>query len=213
MDSLTSVNHVKNRLAALSMLDRAFRLLEDDRLSSLYEALDEDGQNALRHIVGAKGEPTTAEVVEAIHVSTAKGRINGDLERVAITLTETCLDECIEALGSNADDPSEENLRTVLPDIIAKHGLDVTQVMLATVVTGEALASPIITRLLKHDDEWKLPPAPPSTPSSKATGSAKASDRDDAERQAIKEQRKARKAAEQEAARRRREQAAAAKRR
>lgn len=190
------------------MLDRAFRLLGDDRLASLYEALDEEGQNALRHIVGLKGEATTSDVVEAIHVCTSKGRINGDLERVAITLTETCLDECIEALGANADDPSEENLRSVLPDVIAKHGLDVTQVMLATVVTGEALASPIITRLLKHDDAWKLPPAPPVR--SVPTSSTK---QDDAERQAIKEQRKARKSAEQEAARRRREQSAADRRR
>lgn len=191
------------------MLDRAVRLLPDERITTLYEALDEDGRNAIHHIVGVKGEPTTADVVSAIRVATTKGRINGDLERVAIMLTETCLDECIEALGSNADDPSEENLRSVLPDIIAKHGLDVSQVMLATVVTGEALASPIITRLLKHDAEWKLPPAPPV----EAAPVAKAAKEDDPERQALKDQRKARKLAEQEAARRRREQSAAAKRR
>lgn len=191
------------------MLDRAFRLLPDDRIAALYEALDEDGQSAVRHIASVQGESTTADVVAAVRVATAKGRINGDLERVAITLTETCLDECIEALGSNADDPSEENLRSVLPDIIAKHGLDVTQVMLATVVTGEALASPIITRLLKHDDAWKVPPAP----AVEVTPLAKTVKQDDAERQAIKEQRKARKLAEQEAARRRREQSAAARRR
>ena len=203
------MNQVKNRLAALSMLDRAFRQLEDDRVSDLYEALDEEGRGAVRHIAGVQGEATTPDVVAAIRVSTTKGRINGDLERVAIMLTEKCLDECIEALGSNADDPSEENLRSVLPDIISKHGLDVTQVMLATVVTGEALASPIITRLLKHDDAWKLPPAP----AVEVAPSAQPSKQDDAERQAIKDQRKARKLAEQEAARRRREQSAAARRR
>lgn len=203
------MNHVKNRLAALSMLDRAFRLLSDDRIGTLYEALDDEGRNAVRHIAGIQGEPTTSDVVAAIRVTVGKGRINGDLERVAIMLTEKCLDECIEALGPNADDPSEENLRSVLPDIISAHGLDVTQVMLATVVTGEALASPIITRLLKHDDAWKLPPAPPV----EVAPAAQADKHDDAERQAIKEQRKARKLAEQEAARRRREQAAAARRR
>lgn len=191
------------------MLDRAFRLLPDQRIASLFEALDDEGRNAVQHIVGLQGEPTTADVVAAIRVTTAKGRINGDLERIAIMLTETCLDECIEALGSNADDPSEENLRSVLPDIISKHGLDVTQVMLATVVTGEALASPIITRLLKHDDEWKLPPAPAVETTPVAASAAK----DDPERQALKDQRKARKLAEQEAARRRREQSAAARRR
>lgn len=203
------MNHVKNRLSALSMLDRAFRLLGDERISALYEALDEEGRSAVRHIAGVQGEAASPDVVAAIRVSTTKGRINGDLERVAIMLTEKCLDECIEELGSNADDPSEENLRSVLPDIIAKHGLDVTQVMLATVVTGEALASPIITRLLKHDDAWKLPPAPAVD----VAPLAQPSKQHDAERQAIKEQRKARKLAEQEAARRRREQSAAARRR
>ena len=191
------------------MLDRAFRLLSDERIGALYEALDEEGRNAVHHIAGLKDEPTTPEVVAAIRVSTSKGRVNGDLERLAIMLTETCLDECIEALGANADDPSEENLRSVLPDVISAHGLDVTQVMLATVVTGEALASPIITRLLKHDDDWKLPPAPPVA----AAPVVKAEAKDDAERLALREQRKARKAAEQEAARRRREQSAAARRR
>ncbi len=203
------VNQVKNRLAALSMLDRAFRLLTDERITALFEVLDEEGRNAVRHIAGVKGEPETADVLTAIRVATTKGRINGDLERLAIMLTETCLDECIEALGSNSDDPSEENLRSVLPDIISKHGLDVTQVMLATVVTGEALASPIITRLLKHDEEWKLPPAP----AVEAAPLAKPTKADDAERQALKEQRKTRKLAEQEAARRRREQSATARRR
>lgn len=203
------MNHVKNRLAALSTLDRAFRLLSDDRVASLYDALDEDDSSAIRHMIGVKGEATTPEIVGAMRASVAKGRINGDLERIATTLTETCLDECIEALGSDADDPSEENLRSVLPDIITKHGLDVVQVMLATVVTGEALASPIITRLLKHDEAWKLPPAPPAEPV-KVLESTK---HDDAQRQALKEQRKARKLAEQEQARRRREQSAAARRR
>lgn len=191
------------------MLDRAFRSLDDERIATLFEALDEDSQSDVRHIAGVKGDVSTPEVVAGIRVSTTKGRINGDLERIAITLTETCLDECIEALGSRSDDPSEEDLREVLPAIISKHGLDVTQVMLATVVTGEALASPIITRLLKYDDAWKLPPAPAVT----VAPAVASSKEDDAERRAVKEQRKARKLAEQEAARKRREQAEAARRR
>lgn len=202
------VNKVKNRLSALSMLDRAFRSLTDAQITSLYQGLDEEGHSAVQHIAGIKGEDLAIPaLVEAVRTCTNKGRMNGDLERMAIVLTDGCLSECIEALGSNADDPSEENLRSVLPAIIDKHGLEVTQVMLATVVTGEALASPIITRFLKSDPAWKLPPAPvvefaplPAIPA------------DDAARLELKEQRKARKLAEQEAARRRREQASAAKR-
>jgi hypothetical protein len=184
------------------MLDRAFRLLPDDKITALYGALDEDGQDAVQHIASVKGtNPSPADLIAAIRETVNKGRINGDLERLSLVLTETCLNECIEALGSNADDPSEENLREVLPGVIANHGLDVTQVMLATVVTGEAIASPIITRILKHDDAWKVPPAPEVT-----IAPVRVDDKDDAERTALKEQRKARKAVEQEAARRRREQ-------
>ena len=203
------MNQVKNRLAALSLLDRAFRLLDDDRIASLYEGLEDESKDAIQHIAGVKGEDLdTPSLVAAIKTCTAKGRINGDLERLSILLTDSCLSDCIEALGDRADDPSEEDLRTALPDIIAKHTLSVTQVMLASVVTGEALASPIITRLLKHDEAWKLPhvesvPAAPA-PAAKNT--------DDPQRQALKEQRRARKQAEQEQARRRREQAASARR-
>ncbi len=196
------MNQVKNRLAALSVLDRAFRLLPDATIVALYDALEEDGQDAMQHIAGVKGsDPSPDAFVAALRATVLKGRINGDLERAALVLTEACLNDCIEALGANADDPSEENLREVLPGVIERHGLGVAQVMLATVVTGEAIASPIITRILKHDDAWKVPPAPEVT-----IAPLRVDDKDDAERNALKEQRKARKAAEQEAARRRREQ-------
>jgi hypothetical protein len=147
-------------------------------------------------------------MVSTIKTTVSKGRINGDLERLSILLTDACLSDCIEALGDRSDDPSEEELRGVLPDIIAKHTLPVTQVMLASVVTGEALASPIITRLLKYDDDWKLPPAEPVT----AAPALAPQKQDDPARLALKEQRRARKLAEQEQARRRREQAASARR-
>ena len=201
------MNEVKNRLSALSMLDRAFRRLPDEQIADLYESLNEEGQAAVRLVASVVDEDLEmSALLEAIRVSVAKGRINGDLERMALLLTDQCLVDCIAALGDNSDDPSEENLREVLPAIIEEHTLPVTQVMLASVVTGEATASPRITRLLKYDDEFKLPPpvavmAPP--PPLKV---------DDAERLALKEQRKIRKAAEQERARRRRAQIASSRR-
>lgn len=203
------MNQVKNRLAALSMLDRAFRLLDEARIGSLYESLEEESRDAVQHVASVKGQDLdTAALVAAVKASATKGRMNGDLERLSILLTDACLTDCIEALGDRADDPSEAELRAVLPDIIKKHTLPVTQVMLASVVTGEALASPIITRILKSDESWKLPPAEPVT----ATSAPVRNSAEDADRQALKEQRRARKAAEQEQARRRREQQAAARR-
>lgn len=190
------------------MLDRAVRNLPDEQITALYDTLDDDAKDAVQHIAGVKGDDLDMPgLLAAIRECVQKGRINGDLERMALVLTDACLSDCIEALGDDSDDPSEENLREVLPAVVERHGLPTTQVMLASVVTGEAIASPIITRLLKHDDVYKLPPVPVVT-----TAPVVLTKNDDPERAALKEQRKARKAAEQEAARRRREQAQASRR-
>lgn len=203
------MNQVKTRLVALSLLDRAFRKLDDAEILGLYQALDEEGQDAVQHIVGVKGQGLDdAGLMSAVRACAAKGRISGDLERLSLLLTDDCLADCIEALGNAADDPSEGQLLDVLPDVVKKHGLTATQIMLATVVCGEAVASPIIIRILKTHDDYKLPPAEAIT-----TAPVVLEKQDSPERAALREQRKARKAAEQEAARRRREQAAQAKRR
>lgn len=203
------MNQVKTRLVALSLLDRAFRKLEDAELLGLYQALDEEGQDAIQHIAGVKGDDLDdAGLMAALRDTAGKGRINGDLERLSLLLTDDCLSDCIEALGNAADDPSEGQLLDVLPDVVKKHGLTPTQIMLATVVCGEAVASPVIIRILKTNDDYKLPPAEAIT-----TAPVVLEKEETPERTALREQRKARKAAEQEAARRRREQSAKAKKR
>jgi hypothetical protein len=203
------VNQAKTRLVALSLLDRAFRKLDDAELLGLYQALDEEGQDAVQHILGVKGaELDDAGLLSAIRSVAAKGRINGDLERLSLLFTDDCLSDCIEALGNAADDPSEGQLLDALPHVVETHGLTATQIMLATVVCGEAVASPIIIRILKTDDTYKLPPAEAIT-----TAPVVIEKEDTPERAALREQRKARKAAEQEAARKRREQSVNAKRR
>ena len=203
------MNQAKTRLVALSLLDRAFRKLDDAELLGLYQALDEEGQDAVQHIVGVKGDDLDdAGLMAAVRANAAKGRINGDLERLSLVLIDDCLTDCIEALGNAADDPSEGQLLDALPGVVEKHGLTTTQIMLATVVCGEAVASPIIIRILKSDDTYKLPPAESIT-----TAPVVLEKEDTPERAALREQRKARKAAEQEAARKRREQSAQARRR
>ena len=69
------------------------------------------------------------------------------------------LADCIKELGDHADNPTSDQLRAVLPGIVERHGLGITRVMLASTVTGEAQAAPVIRDLLKHDDALKLPPA------------------------------------------------------
>jgi hypothetical protein len=203
------VNQVKTRLAALSLLDRAFRQLDDANITARYAALDDEHKDGFQHILGLKGQEfDDATLVSTARTLAAKGRINGDLERISLVLTDSCLNDCVDSLGNAADDPSEGQLRDVLPAVIAKHGLAMTQVMLASVVCGEAVASPIIIRFLKHDEAWKLPPADVSTTAPVVLGKDESPERD-----ALKAARKAKRAAEQEAARRRREQSDNARRR
>lgn len=201
------MNQVKNRIASLALLDRAFRQLTDDTVVTLRANLDDEKREAFDKVAGAK-DSSDADLVAAVRSVAIKGRLNGNLERMSLLLSDACLSDCIEALGNSADDPSEEQLRDVIPGLVEKHGLATVQVMMASAVTGEAEASPILVRFLKHDDAWKLPPVETVT-----TAPVVATPTDDAERIALREQRKARRAAEQEAARARRDQAQKARRR
>ncbi len=140
---------------------------------------------------------------ELVRDAVAKGRMDGTMESLALVLTDACLADCIEALGDNADFPSSDDLREILPDLVETHGLGITRLMLASTVAGEAPAAAIIRDLLKHDELVKLPPAEPRP----TTPALRKPQVDDAERAAIKARRKELKKQKQEAARARREQA------
>ncbi len=104
-----------------------------------------------------------------------------------MVLTDACLADCIEQLGDNADHPSSEDLREVLPGLIERHGLAAKRIMLASNVGGEAPAAAIIRDLLKNDELVALPPAEsksviPAPPSG--------DERDEAEREALRERRR-----------------------
>lgn len=199
------MNETKAHIAALSLLDRAILATTDDELDKLIGGLPEDHLDAVKRIAGVRDEQG-ADLVAAVRESARKGRINGDMQRLAVVLADQCLADCIKALDDHADMPTEDELRAVLPDLIETHGLGVVRLMLASTVVGEAPASATIVGMLKTDETVRLPAAelkplapllPPKT--------------DDAERLALKAQRRERKLHEQEAARLRREQIARAK--
>ena len=198
------MNQVKNRLQSLGLLDRTFALATDAELTSLIEALDEEHLDALADLIEADVD------VASVRSSIAAGRLDGTMEGVAMVLTDACLADCIEQLGDRADHPSSEDLREVLPGLIERHGLATNRIMLASTIAGEAPAAAIIRDLLKNDDLVALPPA-----ESKSVIPAPTSgdDRDDAERDALRERRREAKARKQAEAKARREQAARAKRR
>jgi hypothetical protein len=228
------VNTTKAHIAALSLLDRAFIAVTDDELTALLAGLPEDHVLAVKRISGIRtdesgavvhveadetaepaetadteaGSADVAGLIEAIREAGHKGRLNGDLQRLGVVLSDACLADCVEQLGENADLPSEEDLHKVMPPLVDKHGVGVVRIMLASTVVGEAPASATIVGMLKNDDLVKLPPA-----ADKPLAPLLPLKQDDAERLAIKAQRKERKAQEQAAAKLRREQLARAKNR
>jgi hypothetical protein len=196
------VNQVKNRLQALGLLDRTFANASDDDLAAAIDALGDEHREALDELLGGDAEP------ELVRTAITKGRIDGTMESIALVLTDACLAECIEELGPAAEHPSSDQLRDVLPGLVERHGLAMTQMMLASTVAGEAPASAIIRDLLKNDELVKLPPAEPRS-SGPILQKSKV---DDSEREALKAKRKEMRKQKQEEARVRREQAANAKR-
>lgn len=195
------MTNVKARIAALGLLDRALANLADDELLAAIQALPEDHLSALGKVAGFEDDAADGDQVDAVRATARSGRINGDLERIGLVLTDACLADCITELGDHADNPNEEQLLEVLPGIVERHGLHLTQFMLASVVVGEAPASPTLIRLLKHHETYALPPAEERDIVPKL---AAPSAEEQAERDAIRERRKAerkRKQAEQAARR------------
>ncbi|CAB4810728.1 MAG: hypothetical protein F2735_07690 [Actinobacteria bacterium] len=200
------MNSTKAHIAALSLLDRALIAVTDDELAALLAGLPEDHTTAVKRICDLRDED--ADLVEAVRIAAHKGRLNGDLQRLGVVLSDACLADCLEQLGDAADMPTEEELQAVIPGLIERHGLGFVRVMLAATVVGEAPVSAMIVGLLKTDETVKLAPvelkqlAPLLPPKA-----------DDEERLRLKAQRKERKAQEQAEAKLRRDQVARARNR
>jgi hypothetical protein len=198
------MNQMKNRLQGLTLLDRAFTAMSDDEIEALVASLPDDHRKALDEVCGAlEGEftePSTRTL--AMRATAARGRLNGGLEQIATLLCDVCLAACIEALGDHSDNPTEAELLEATPALIDKHGLATVRLMLAGSVAGEAPASAVLTRLLKHDETLALPPVEPEEITVLAPPTAD---------EELKAKRKAAKLAKQADARARREQQARAR--
>jgi hypothetical protein len=198
------MNQMKNRLQGLTLLDRAFTATTDDELEALVASLPDDHRKALDEVCGAREgeftEPSTRTL--AMRATAARGRLNGGLEQIATLLCDVCLAACIEALGDHSENPTEAELLEATPALIDKHGLATVRLMLAGSVAGEAPASAVLTRLLKHDETLALPPVEPEEITVLAPPTAD---------EELKAKRKATKLAKQADARARREQQARAR--
>lgn len=192
---------MKTRLQSLGLLDRAIRSIADDEIETAIEALGDDHREALEGLTDGAATP------EAVRAAATKGRLDGTMESMALVLTDAALADCIKELGDDSDNPTSDQLRTVLPGLIERHGLGVTRMMLASTVAGEANAAAVIRDLLKHDETVKLP----AVEHVAAAPIVRAPKVPEAEREAIKARRLDQKRKKQELARTRREQSAKAR--
>jgi len=150
---------MKNRLQALSLLDRALATMTDDELETLIASLPEDHCGAIDKLCGARegGFEESSTRILALRSTAARGRMSGALEQITTVLTDPCLADCITGLGDASDNPSEEDLAGVTPGLIERHGVATVRLTLAASIAGEAAASVLLTRLLKHDEVLALP--------------------------------------------------------
>jgi hypothetical protein len=153
------MNQMKTRLAALTLLDRAFQAMSDDDLSTVIESLPDGHVASLDAIADGPKDGFTdpAARITALRVAAARGRIGGQLEQICTVLTDPALADCITALGDHADHPTEEQLLAVTPELVDKHGVPAIRLMMASAVVGEAAASPMLIGLLKNEGEFALP--------------------------------------------------------
>ena len=189
---------MKNRMQALGLLDRAFKAASDDELATAIDALSDEHREGLESYVD---EATPDGVRAAVKAR----RIDGGMEAIAAVLADECLAECIEGLGDNADNPSSDELREVLPGLVEHHGVGITRIMLASTVVGDAPAAAIIRDLLKTDELVALP-KPDEEPAAVVLDTSK---RPTDEQDALRAKRKAVRKAKQEAERTRKAQSAA----
>ncbi len=150
---------MKTRLQALTLLDRALLAMTDAELETLVASLPDDHRTAIDQLCGAREggfeDPATRTI--ALRNTVARGRVNGMLEQVSTVLTDPCLADCIEQLGDNSDNPTEAQLLEITPGLIERHGLATVRLTLAGSIAGEAAASVMLTRVLKHDETLALP--------------------------------------------------------
>ena len=102
--------------------------ITDDSLAILAGALPEKLRDPFAKVAGLKAGALS--IKEGLGAKIRDGFISRkSFINVGVLLSEPCTEYCIEQLGSAADDPNVEHLKTTLPGAIEKFGLDATRLM------------------------------------------------------------------------------------
>lgn len=186
------MSQMKTRLQALTMLDRALASITDAELAAAVGRLSDDHRSAIDGLCDApSGGFTDPDArILSMRALAARGRVNGDLERLSATIADDCLTRCIELLGDDADNPTEDEFLAVAPTVVDEFGTPIVRLMMAAVAAGEAPAAVMLTRLLKQHETLALPPAVVA-PGPSALPPRRADDDVKARRKAAKERKQA----------------------
>ncbi len=102
--------------------------ISDDSLAELAGSLPEKLRDPFAKVAGLKAGALSTK--DGLGAKIRAGFISRkSFINVGVLLSEPCTEYCIEQLGTAADDPNVEHLKTTLPGAIEKFGLDATRLM------------------------------------------------------------------------------------
>jgi hypothetical protein len=135
-----------------------FGTVSDDSLSSLALALPDSLRDPFARAVGLRrgGYDEAASLAENIR----KGMVaRKSVIDAGVLLSEPCTEFFVDTLGEASDDPSFEDLQSLIPTAIEKFGIDAVRLM--AVQYSVALGG--FRRLVNEDERFAIPAAAAAT--------------------------------------------------
>jgi hypothetical protein len=138
----------KDHVLRLAAAERELRTIPDAKLLDLIDGSEENVRNWVASLAGGADDDGNIDIA-GVRGAISRGRMKGLPDKFIANVTDPLLQDCIEALGANADFPSVDQLEAVLPGLVSRHGVGAVRLMLAGAVLGEAPAVMAISKVLK----------------------------------------------------------------
>ena len=133
-----------------------FGTVSDESLTKLAQALPDTLRDPFARAVGLRRG--AYDDASTLADSIRKGMVaRKSVIDAGVLLSEPCTGYFVDTLGEASDDPSFDDLQSLIPDAIEKFGLDAVRLM--AVQYSVALGG--FRRLVNEDDRFKIPTAAP----------------------------------------------------
>ncbi|MFM7046820.1 MAG: hypothetical protein ACKOXX_02830 [Actinomycetota bacterium] len=154
------MNLARDQIIVERRYQAVFGTVSDESLVALALALPDTLRDPFARAVGLRrgaydDAPTLAQNIRNGMVA-RKSTIDA-----GVLLSEPCTGFFVDTLGEASDDPSYEDLQSLIPTAIEKFGIDAVRLM--TVQYSVALGG--FRRLVNEDDRFKIPVSNAATPS------------------------------------------------